>query len=160
MKKYFLLTLLQLLFYSPFIYSQPAADDYKRADSLTALTTGKVFYGNVRPVWIGENGNFLYENNTPAGNEFIIVNSATCIKKPAFDHKRFAASLETVSGKKVDPAKLAIRKIVFSERPGGFSFILMAKTGCAISGTTGSSDSILLLNLRNGMQLKNNECKN
>ncbi len=124
MKKYFLLSVLPLLLFQFTIsFSQPTADDYKRADSLSTLITGKVFYGNVRPVWIGENGNFLYENFIPTGTEFVLVNAAARTKKPAFDHKRFASALEAVSGKKVDPSKLAIKNIIFSQRPGGFSFI-------------------------------------
>ena len=124
MKKYYLLSVLPLLLF-PFTisFSQPTANDYKRADSLSTLITGKVFYGNVRPVWIGENGNFLYENFTPTGTEFVLVNAAARTKKPAFDQKRFASALEAVSGKKVDPSKLAIKNIIFSQRPGGFSFI-------------------------------------
>jgi dipeptidyl aminopeptidase/acylaminoacyl peptidase len=103
-------------------FSQPGADDYKRADSLFSLTSGKVFYGNVRPVWVGTDGNFLYESFTPHGTDYIMVEPETHSKKAAFDQKRLATALETASGKKVDPENLGLRNIIFSERPGGFSF--------------------------------------
>ena len=46
-------------------WSQVTADDYKRADDLSKVTSDKVYYGNVRPIWIGSTGSFLYEINTP-----------------------------------------------------------------------------------------------
>ena len=124
MKHYFLFSILPLsLFSFSIAFSQPTADDYKRADSLFSVTSGKVYYGNVKPVWVGNEGNFLYENYTPSGTEFVMVNTASRTKKPAFDQERFASALEAVSGNKIDPKKLAIKNIIFSERPGGFSFI-------------------------------------
>jgi dipeptidyl aminopeptidase/acylaminoacyl peptidase len=109
-------------------FSQPGAEDYKRANNLESITSGKVFYGNVRPVWIGADGNFLYESVTPNGTEYIIVDAESRNKRPAFDQKRFAAALETVSGKKVDPANLGLKSIVYSEKPGGFSFTFDGST--------------------------------
>jgi dipeptidyl aminopeptidase/acylaminoacyl peptidase len=103
-------------------FSQPTSEDYSRADSLGALTAGKVFYGNVNPVWVGSGGDFLYENFTPEGSKFIFVDATTLTKRPAFDQVRFAASLEAASGKKVDPDNPGIKNIIYSESPGGFSF--------------------------------------
>ena len=40
------------------LWSQITADDYKRADDLSRITADKVFYGNVRPSWIGTTGRF------------------------------------------------------------------------------------------------------
>jgi dipeptidyl aminopeptidase/acylaminoacyl peptidase len=123
MKKLIFFTFLSILLSSSTIsFSQSVIQDYSRADSLPGLTAGKVLYGNVRPVWVGSEGNFLYENYTPAGTEYIFVNAVARTKKPAFDQKRFGTVLEAVSGKKVDPARLALRNIIYSERPGGFSF--------------------------------------
>jgi len=111
-----------LLFHVSVSYSQNLAEDYSRADSLSSVTAGKVFYSNVRPVWIGTDGNFLYENFTPKGTEYIIVEAEKKLKRPAFDQLRFAEAFEKASGKKVDPSKLGLRNIVYSEKPGGFSF--------------------------------------
>jgi dipeptidyl aminopeptidase/acylaminoacyl peptidase len=103
-------------------FSQPTSEDYSRADSLGVLTAGKVFYGNVNPVWVGSGGDFLYENFTPEGSKFIFVDATTLTKRPAFDQIRFAASLEAASGKKVDPVNPGIKNIIYTESPGGFSF--------------------------------------
>jgi dipeptidyl aminopeptidase/acylaminoacyl peptidase len=123
MKRFILISISLSLLIRSISYSQPTRDDYTRADSLSGLTSGKVFYGNVRPVWIGSKGNFLYESVTPEGTRFMIVDALSKTRKPAFDQKKFAASLEQASGKKVDPDKLALRNIIYSENPGGISFI-------------------------------------
>ena len=104
-------------------WSQVNPDDYKRADELSKVTSDKVYYGNVRPVWIGSTGYFLYENNTPDGIEYLIMNTNTLSKKKAFDQKKFAQALESVTGKKVEPGKLPIRNILFSEKLGSFAFV-------------------------------------
>ncbi len=104
-------------------FSQVTADDYKRADNLVSLTSGKVFYGNVRPSWIGNTANFLYENLTPGGTEYIIVNPVSKTRKQAFDQKKFATAFESASGQKAEPGKLPIRNIIFSDKMNSFAFI-------------------------------------
>ncbi len=103
-------------------YSQGTADDYKRADSLLKMVSGKVYYSDVNPSWIGETGSFLYETNTPDGKEYMIVNTGKLTKKQAFDQKRFAEAFEAVTGKKTSRGKLPISNIVFSDEKSGFAF--------------------------------------
>jgi len=104
-------------------FGQVTADDYKRADDLVALAAGKMFYGNVRPSWIGNTGNFLYESTTPSGTEYIIIDPVKKTRKQAFDQKKFAASLESISKEKIEPGKLPVRNIIFSEKMNSFAFI-------------------------------------
>jgi len=103
-------------------FSQGTADDYKRADDLARNTMSKVFYGNVRPSWIGKTGNLFYENLTPSGTEYVIVNAITRSKKPAFDQKKFITAFESATGKKAEAGKLPVRNIIFSEKLGSFAF--------------------------------------
>ena len=103
--------------------SQITLEDYRKADELGKLTADKVYYGNVRPVWIGTTYNFFYENFTPNGTEYLIVNAVNQTKKQAFDQKKFASSFETATGKKVEPGKLPISNIIFSEKLGSFAFV-------------------------------------
>ncbi len=103
--------------------AQITADDYKRADDLARLSAGKVFYGNVRPSWIGSTGRFLYESTTPEGTEYYIIDAANKSKTKAFDQKRFAESFQSVTGEKAEVGKLPIRNITFSERRGSFAFV-------------------------------------
>jgi hypothetical protein len=122
MNHFRLITVISPFLFCVISFSQPSRVDYDRADSLTGITSGKVFYGDVRPVWIGGEGNFLYERYTPEGTKFILVDAVAMTRKPAFDQKRFAVSLELASGKKVDPDKLDLKNITYSVNPGGFSF--------------------------------------
>jgi hypothetical protein len=122
MNQFRLITIILPFLFCTISLSQPSREDYDRADSLTSITSGKVFYGDVRPVWIGSGGNFLYERYTPEGTKFILVDAVSQTRKPAFDQKKFAASLELASGKKVEPDKLVLRNIIYSVNPGGFSF--------------------------------------
>jgi dipeptidyl aminopeptidase/acylaminoacyl peptidase len=115
--------ILSIIIFPELSFSQVTADDYKRADNLSKLVADKVYNGNVRPTWIGNTGSFFYENNTQNGIEYLIVNSITKTKKQAFDQKKFAGAFESVTGKKVEPGKLPIRNILFSEKFGSFAFI-------------------------------------
>ncbi|OFY66749.1 MAG: peptidase S9 [Bacteroidetes bacterium RBG_13_42_15] len=103
-------------------WSQISPEIYKRADDLIKNTADKVFYGNVRPSWIGKTNSFLYENLTPDGTEYMIIDAEKAAKKKAFDQERFAAAFGSATGKKCDPGKLPIRNIVFSDKLGSFAF--------------------------------------
>ena len=104
------------------LFSQTDTNDYRRADNLVKLTTGKVFFGNVKPVWINSSGRFLYESTTPDGIEYYIADANNGTKRIAFDQKKFAAAFEAATGQKVIPGKLPITNLVFSERLRSFSF--------------------------------------
>lgn len=106
----------------PVLFSQIDPAVYKRADDLIKLTTDKVYYGNVRPVWIGKTNCFLYENLTPDGTRYIIVNAENASRKPAFDQVRFAKSLQAETGVKADPGKLPVRNIVIADDQKSFAF--------------------------------------
>ncbi len=103
-------------------WSQVTPENYKRADSLVKITADKVYFGNVQPVWIGKTNSFLYENNTPEGTEYMIVDAGKLTKKKAFDQVKFAAALGEAIGKKFEPGKLPIRSLVFSDKMGSFAF--------------------------------------
>jgi dipeptidyl aminopeptidase/acylaminoacyl peptidase len=102
--------------------SQMSPEIYKKADDLVKNTADKVFYGNVRPVWIGKTSSFLYENLTPNGTEYMIVDAEKLSKKKAFNQEKFASAFEAATGKKSEPGKLPIRNIVFSDKFGSFAF--------------------------------------
>ncbi len=104
-------------------WSQISPDLYKKADDLSRLTSDKVYYSNIRPVWIGTTGMFLYENFTPEGKEYIIVNPLNKTKRQAFDQKRFAAAFEAATGQKAEVGKLPIRNITFTDSRRSFAFV-------------------------------------
>jgi dipeptidyl aminopeptidase/acylaminoacyl peptidase len=127
MKTNYILSLVVFLTLSCFSagtsWSQISPDLYKKADDLSRLTSDKVYYSNIRPVWIGTTGMFLYEKFTPEGTEYIIVNPLNKTKRQAFDQKRFALAFEAATGQKVEVGKLPIMNITFTDRRGSFAFV-------------------------------------
>ncbi len=105
------------------VLGQGKVEDYKRADNIRNVYSGKVFYDNVRPSWIGETGLFTYENNTPDGRDYILVDPSRNSKKEAFDRTKFATSLGKVSGNKIDEKNLPVTNIGFSEDLKSFTFV-------------------------------------
>jgi dipeptidyl aminopeptidase/acylaminoacyl peptidase len=123
-KKVFILGYLIVMILHPgIVLSQITAADYKRADDIGKIGPEKVYNGNVRPTWIGTTNSFLYENNTPDGIEYLIVNSVNRTRKKAFDQQKFAKAFESVTGKKAEAGKLPIRNLIFSDKLGSFAFI-------------------------------------
>ena len=117
-----ILAVIFFIFYVSDSLSQMSADVYKRADNLAKVTAEKVYYGDVRPVWIGKTNRFLYENLTPEGTEFMIMDSEKLTKRKAFNQERFAESFGKQTGKEFESGKLPIRNLVFSDKLSGFSF--------------------------------------
>lgn len=125
MKRYLLIIniILVMMVTSGMSFSQVTSEDYKRADDLSKLTSDKVFNTIVRPTWIKSTGNFFYETYTPAGTDYIMINSISKSKKKAFDQKKFAVAFETATGKKAEPGKLPVRTIAFSEKLDSMTFV-------------------------------------
>jgi dipeptidyl aminopeptidase/acylaminoacyl peptidase len=114
--------LIFFILFSCISFSQISPDIYKRADSLIKMSSGRVYYGNVQPEWIGNTNSFLYENLTPSGTEYIIADAVKLTKRRAFNQEKFAASLKKTTGKSFDAGKLPIDNIVFSDKFGSFAF--------------------------------------
>ena len=104
------------------LFSQVTMEDYKRADGLPEIASNKVFHNDIKPVWIGSRY-FLYENNTPEGLKYVIVDAVKGTRIPAFNQERFAAELGSAAGVKIDPGKLPISNITFSDRLRSFAFV-------------------------------------
>src|SRR6185295_8076819 len=109
MKNIFKVTAVILLATSSVIAQQPAAitaQDYQRAEKWMGYNTNPlVFRTGVRPNWQGD-GRFWYRVTTPEGSEFIMVDSATGTKTPAFDQAKLAAALSTAAGATFDGRRL------------------------------------------------------
>ncbi len=125
MRKVLSLFIGALLFSTPFSIpsiAQGLLEDYQRADDVSSLYRDKVWYGNVRPSWIGETSLFVYENETPDGREWILVNPDRGEKREAFDQRRFARSFRSVTGTRAEPGNLPITNVRFHTDPETFSF--------------------------------------
>ena len=78
------------------------AADYARAEKWMGYNTNPlVFRAGVRPSWQGDE-RFWYRVATAEGTEFVMVNSASGTKSPAFDHAKLAAALSASAGTAYD----------------------------------------------------------
>ncbi len=112
-----------LLLISGSVIAQVSIEDYKRADNLSLKFRNKVWYGNVNPSWAGKSNIFTYENETPAGTEYIMVDPVKKSKEKAFDTGKLAKKMEEFSDDKIDPADLPVRRVIFNENLKSFTFI-------------------------------------
>ena len=73
--------------------------DYERAatiqDRFDGLTVGLVQGG---PNWIDGTNDFSYRVTVADGARYVVVESASTTKRPAFDHERLATSLSAAAG--------------------------------------------------------------
>ncbi len=103
------LTTIVLLIAAPAIAQQPAAltaADYARAEKWMGYnTTPLVYRAGIRPSWQGDE-RFWYRVTTAEGNEFVMVDSRTGTKAPAFDHAKLAAALSAAGVTNVDAHRL------------------------------------------------------
>ena len=102
--------------------SQISPEVYRRADDLAKKTSDKVYYGNVGPIWIGKTNSFLYENFTPEGTEYLIVNADKLTKRKHSTRRNLLPHLKQLPVKRAEPGKLPIRNILFSDKLGSFAF--------------------------------------
>src|SRR5207245_8207607 len=76
-----------------------------------------------RPTWIGKTNRFWYRKSVKGGNEFVLVDAETLIKKPAFDHEKLAVSLSTATGKKYTPVTLPFMTLSFVDNEQAIEFV-------------------------------------
>jgi dipeptidyl-peptidase 4 len=91
------------------LHAQGTRSDYERANGLRQLTEKKVFRDRVRPNWLEGNTSFWYRVQTAADrHEFILVDTETGKREPAFNHARLAEALLEKGVKDVAPDHLPI----------------------------------------------------
>jgi dienelactone hydrolase len=78
--------------------AQGTVADYERAQGLQARARGLVINQPGATNWIGESDHFWYAKTVRGGSEFVLVDAAAAVKKPAFDHEKLAAAINAVTG--------------------------------------------------------------
>ena len=91
MKKLLFLVFLTCL--SANLLAQGTTEDYKRAFEQRAKYSGKVYYDNVQPNWIGDTHCFWYVRNTPDGRIYVIVDANKQKRTELFNHEKLAKAL-------------------------------------------------------------------
>jgi dipeptidyl-peptidase 4 len=123
------------------VAQQFSAADYARAERFMGYNTTPLVSGAAgRPTWL-QDEKFWYRNTTAAGSEFILVNAASGMRSPAFDHPKLAAALSTATKSKYDAAHLPFQTFTLSEDGSTISFNIGNKSWkCDVQGTTCSAD--------------------
>jgi hypothetical protein len=65
---------------------------------------------------------FWYRKSVKGGNEFVVVDAGTLVKKPAFDHERLAVSLCTAAGEKYTAQTLPFNTFQFADNESAITF--------------------------------------
>lgn len=90
--------------------------DYQRAEQQLSATTSKLLSGTTDyPVWSSDNALF-YSSQTDEGTRFYKVDFASQKKSLAFDHKKLAESLASITESEVDADKLPLYQMSFSAK--------------------------------------------
>src|SRR5690242_19898742 len=88
--------------------------DYQAAEQLLRRPArpGELVVGDkIRPQWIEGGTRFWYAVSDGAGKRFVLVDPASHVREPAFDHARVAAALAAACGQQVDSEALPFRAI-------------------------------------------------
>jgi dipeptidyl aminopeptidase/acylaminoacyl peptidase len=100
---------------------------YQRADLIGRQNEARAFKLRLQPNWIANGERFWYRNDLPDDTrEFVLVESATGKKSPAFDHARLAERLTEALGRPVEGTKLPFQAIEFLP-DGGIRFEVQAQ---------------------------------
>lgn len=108
--------------------AQGTEKDYERARNLNKMLSEKVFYGDIRPVWVGKTSIIFYERNTPDGKEYQLVDASRKSRRQAFDTKKLAAGILKITGDTVKPTALPIRNIKIADDLKSMTFVYSDST--------------------------------
>src|SRR5690348_2446072 len=77
--------------------AQPTRTDYARAEQLLSWNAQELLVNDaLQPRWL-TGDRFWYRNRSPRGWEYLIVDAATGVRRPAFDHARLASALSVAA---------------------------------------------------------------
>jgi dipeptidyl-peptidase 4 len=85
-------------------------DDYARAEKFMGYNTNPLVFGAVHPNWT-DDGRCWYQVTRADESEFVLVDPASGVKRPAFDHVRVAAALSKAANATYDAKKLPFTDI-------------------------------------------------
>jgi len=112
-----------LLLLPTITYAQGTLADYERATGLRDKLQGLALNVPERATWIENTSRFWYRKSVKGGNEFVLVDAETLVKKPAFDHEKLATSLSTATGEKYTALTLPFSVITFVDHERAIQFV-------------------------------------
>ena len=97
--------------------------------SLSGISHANIYKSKINPQWSEDNSYFWYRNDLPKGErEFIFVDLEKGERRPAFDHKKLAESLSSITNAKTDSSKLPIDRLNFDVKKGELYFQSIGRT--------------------------------
>jgi len=123
-----ILVLIALALWPMLAANQAAAEvtraDYARAAELYQKNRGLALNIPDPPIWLGDSDNFVYRKTVEGGHDFILVDAATQVKKPAFDQVRLAAALTKEGGKEIKAKELPFTRFRFVDKQSAIEFVV------------------------------------
>ena len=112
--------------------------DYARAEGYRARIEGLVVNAAEPATWIGATSRFWYRKSVRGGNAFVLVDAATQVTRPAFDHDAISAALSTASGRRYTGRTLPFTAPEFEVDASTFSFVGpdSARWSCTVASST------------------------
>ena len=111
-----LMLLASMLAVSPALAGEVTRDDYARAERMLGWNAANLVSGSpVDPQWIEEEDRFWYLKRVPGGHQFIYVDPAAGVQRPAFDHDRMAAAISLALGRAFVAHQLPFQELHFAE---------------------------------------------
>src|SRR5207244_5305607 len=101
---------------------QITAADYERAAKLRDKFQGLAVNVPETANPIEKTTRFWYRKSVKGGNEFVVVDAGTLVKKPAFDHERLSISLSTAAGEKYTAQTLPFSTFQFADNESAITF--------------------------------------
>ncbi|ADV63203.1 peptidase S9B dipeptidylpeptidase IV domain protein [Isosphaera pallida ATCC 43644] len=104
------------------VYAQGTAEDYRRADQVGQRFNAVAPHLRIEPRWSDDSSRAWYRLDNPDGTrEFVLVETAQGIRRPAFDHERLAHALQDATAatpgaanakpaQPIDPRRLPIER--------------------------------------------------
>ncbi|MEZ4456077.1 MAG: DPP IV N-terminal domain-containing protein [Gemmatimonadales bacterium] len=94
--------------------AQGTLADYLRAERFTAAQAATLAsHLQVQPVWL-DGARFWFEDRTPAGRQWIVVDAAANTQRPFLDPARLAQALTAAADTAVDPATMTLPGLAVS----------------------------------------------
>jgi dipeptidyl aminopeptidase/acylaminoacyl peptidase len=110
---------------------------YDRAESLGRRTEGLAYNVPANPTWIEKSTRFWYRKTVKGGNEFVLVDAATKIKAPAFDHAKLATALSTATSQTYTALELPFTTFDFVDKEQAIEFAVVPPGGGRAGGGGG-----------------------
>ena len=97
--------------------------------SLSAISHANVYKSKINPQWSEDNSHFWYRNDLPKGaREFIFVDVEKGERRLAFNHKKLAESLSSITKAKTVSSNLPIDRLNFDVKKEELYFQAMGRT--------------------------------